>query len=185
MTIRYLDSIYRLCPLLRMARAAVCSTIFCAACLVAMAACCPCRRMAVAAVETADSVRVECRTVREIVRDTVVVALPREAERVVVRDTVSHLETSLAESDARINPDGSLTHTLANRRTGLTVEVAHEVERRDSVVWRDRVVTRQVEVVRPLTRRQRMQIVGFWVLAVLLTVVIWLYVRRFVRRWFV
>lgn len=138
----------------------------------AVPSCCPCRR---AAVSTADSVRVDVRVRREVVHDTVEVVLPRESARVVVRDTASHLETSLAESDARINADGSLTHTLSNRRTGLPVGVEREVVTRDSVVWRERVVTREVEVARPLTRWQRWQIGGFRVLAIFALAVIGLF----------
>ena len=125
------------------------------------AACCPCRQLASSEV---DSVRVETRVRREVVHDTVMVPLPREAERVVVRDTASHLETSLAVSDARILPDGSLKHTLANRPGMLPVAVEREVVTRDSIVWRDRVESRTVEVRRPLTRWQRVQMCGFWVL---------------------
>ena len=126
--------------------------------------CCPCRRLEVS---TADSVRVETRVRREVVHDTVLVSLPREAERVVVRDTVSRLETSLAVSEARILSDGSLDHTLTNRPGLLPVSVGREVVTRDSIVWRDRVQTRTVEVRRPLTRRQHVQIYGFWVLLAL------------------
>ena len=137
--------------------------------------CCPCRR---AAVSTADSVRVETRVRHEWVFDTVEVAVPRESERVVVRDTASLLETSLAVSEARINADGSLTHTLANRPVRLPVEVAREVVTRDSVVWRERVVTREVEVARPLTRWQLWQMHGFWVLLALTVAIIGLLIRR-------
>ena len=126
-----------------------------------LSSCCPCRRLEVSA---ADSVRVEMRVRREVVHDTVLVSLPHEAERVVVRDTASHLETSLAVSDARILPDGSLDHTLTNRTGLLPVAVGREVVTRDSIVWRDRVQTRRVEVQRPLTRLQRVQMYGFWVL---------------------
>lgn len=70
-----------------------------------------------------DSVRMEyIETVRI---DTVVVEVPVPAESVsqVVKDTVSHVETSLAESDAWINEDGSLGHSIKNKPQNLKAEV--------------------------------------------------------------
>lgn len=146
--------------------------------LFVLPSCCPCRRIAGS---TADSMRVETRVHREVVRDTVAVVLPRESERVTVRDTVSRLETSLAVSEARINRDGSLSHSLANRATVLPVTVDRVTVVRDSIVWRDRVQTRTVEVQRQLTRWQRVRLHGFWVL---LGVTI-LLVRLFVGKLFI
>ena len=140
--------------------------------------CCPCRRLEVS---VADSVRVETRVRREVVHDTVRVALPREAERVVVRDTASHLETSLALSDARILPDGSLDHTLTNRPATLPVAVGREVVTRDSIVWRDRVQTLTVEVQRSLTAWQRVQMRGFWVLIAVAVLLVRLFVGKLFR----
>ena len=71
-------------------------------------ACCPCRHLTTL---TADSVRVETIVRTEYIPDTVLVEVPVESERQTVRDTTSHLETSFATSDARINADGSLSHT--------------------------------------------------------------------------
>lgn len=114
-----------------------------------------------------DSVRVETVIRTEIIPDTVYVEVPEETVRQTVRDTASHLETSLAVSDARLNADGMLFHSLENKGGKRPVEVKKEVVYRDSVVYRDRAVTRTetVEVRRPLTRWQRMQIWGFWALA--------------------
>ena len=57
--------------------------------------------------------------------DTVVVEVPVPAESVsqVVKDTVSHVETSLAESDAWINDDGTLGHSIKNKPKKLKAEV--------------------------------------------------------------
>lgn len=74
-------------------------------------------------VSNTDSVRTEyIETVRI---DTVKVEVPVPAESVsqVVRDSVSHVETSLAESDAWINEDGSLGHRMKNKLQNLKAEV--------------------------------------------------------------
>lgn len=95
--------------------------------------------------ETSDEkVRIEY---REIVKtDTVTVQLPPERIEVIRRDS-SHLETILAASDAQIQPDGTLFHTLRNKPYTPEIEVRY-IDRetvRDSIVYRDREVPYFVE----------------------------------------
>ena len=69
----------------------------------------------VVVVEGKDSIRIEER-VREIkVTDTLFVEVPMQKESTTVRDSMSHLENDYAISDARINPDGSLSHSLETK----------------------------------------------------------------------
>ena len=143
---------------------------------ISLSSCCPCRR---AGASTADSLRIETHIRRETLRDTVYIALPRESERAVVRDTVSRLETSLAISCARINADGSLSHTLSNRRAELPAAVDRVTEVRDSIVWRDRTVVQRVEVGRPLSAWQQLRLRGFWVLLAVSAVLLRAVVKKF------
>lgn len=133
-----------------------------------MTACCPCRHLSAS---QTDSVRVETIVRTEYVPDTVYVNVPVESERQTVRDTMSHLETSFAVSDARINADGSLFHSLANKAQVRPVPVEKEIVYRDSVVYRDRLNTEIVEVERDLTWWQQTQIIGFWALLGLAAIV--------------
>lgn len=142
--------------------------------------CCPCRKAAVPTVR--DSVRVETQIRTEYVRDTVLVEVPAEEKAQTVRDTTSHLETTFAESDAAIMPDGTLYHTLRNKPQQHPAEVETKVVSRDSIIYR--VKTEHVEVERDLTWWQQTRLRGFWVL---LAVVVWLLrkpvvelVRRFI-----
>ena len=144
--------------------------------------CCPCRKASVPAVR--DSVRVETQIRTEYVRDTVLVEVPVETREHTVRDTTSHLETTFAESDAAIMPDGALYHTLRNKPQRHPAEVETKVVYRDSIIYRDRIKTERVEVERELTWWQQTRLRGFWVL---LAVVVWLlrkpvveFVRRFI-----
>ena len=130
--------------------------------------CCPCRKASVPTVR--DSVRVETQIRTEYVRDTVLVEVPVEEKAQTVRDTTSHLETTFAESDAAITPDGALHHTLRNKPQQHPAEVETKVVYRDSIIYRDREKTVQVEVERPLTWWQQICLRGFWVL---LAVVVW------------
>ena len=142
-----------------------------------LAGCSPCRRLA--ASSSTDSTRVEIRTREVFVRDTVLLEIPAQSERITTRDTASHLENDFARSDARINTDGTLFHTLATKPQHRPTPLLRPVEYRDSIVYRDRreVVTEQVNI---LTRWQRWQIRGFWTLLALTALLAGLRIRRLV-----
>lgn len=125
--------------------------------LAALAGCCPCRR---GAVSQSDSIRIETVVRTEYVRDTVYVDMPSEATSQTVMADSSHLETSLAVSDARVGTDGRLHHSLHNKAYRLPFEVQTRVEHRDSIVYIDKVITKTENV---LTRSQQRQIHGFWI----------------------
>lgn len=129
--------------------------------LAAMTACCPCRHLTTS---TRDSVRVETVVRTERIPDTVFVDVPAERERQTVRDTTSHLETSFAISDARINPDGALFHSLENKPQKQPVSTEKEVIYRDSIIYQNRTNTETIEVERKLTWWQQTKMRGFWVL---------------------
>ena len=136
--------------------------------LAVFSACCPCRHLTTS---TADSIRVETVVRYERILDTVYMDVPVEIVRETVRDTTSHLETSFASSDARINPDGSLYHSLENKPQKRPAPVEKDIVYRDSIVYRDRVNTEFVEVERKLTWWQQTQMRGFWLLLVVVILV--------------
>ena len=123
--------------------------------------------------EERDSVRVE--TVTIYVPDTVFVEIPAQTAERETRDSVSNLENDYATSEARINPDGSLYHDLKTKPQKKPVEFQKPVERRDSIVNRERVrtetVTETVEVPRQLTWFQKTSIYGFWAAIIFLLIV--------------
>ncbi len=108
----------------------------------------------------------------EFVRDTVWRDFPLIVERVTVRADSSRLENRYATSDARINLDGSLSHSLATKPQREPIPIDRPVEDRDSIVYRDRKVDVEkiVEVERDLSWWQQTQIGGFWVLLAALAV---------------
>lgn len=129
---------------------------------------------------TTDSIRVEIRDRIVHIRDTVTLEVPVEIERVVTRDTISHLETSFASSDASIDSGGYLHHSLANKAGKRPVGVKTEVIVRDSIVYRDRKVINTVEVEREESWWQRTQRTGFWVLLSILVVIVGLKLKKFI-----
>lgn len=136
--------------------------------LAAMTACSPCRHLSTS---TRDSVRVEVRTRTEFIRDTVYRDIPVQSEKVTTQDTTSHLENDYAESDARINMDGSLFHTLSTKPRRETIPIDKPVEYKDSIIYRDRAVKEVVQVEKELSWWQKTQIRGFWALLVVFTFV--------------
>lgn len=86
-----------------------------------------------------ERVRVEYREILKT--DTVTVQLPQERIEVIRRDS-SHLETSLAASDARIQPDGTIYHTLRNKPFTPKIEVQYKDREtiRDSIVYQTKEV---------------------------------------------
>ena len=113
-----------------------------------------------------DSVRTEVRYRTEWRRDTVYLDIPKQVAERTAKDTVSLLETDYALSVARILPSGLLQHRLENKPQKRPHEVQTPIIYRDSIVYRDRDNTR-IEVRKerlPLTKWQRWQMRGFWLL---------------------
>lgn len=110
-----------------------------------------------------DSLYVEYR--ERIVHDTVMYEPPQESTYVQTKDTTSHLETSLAESDASI-VDGILYHSLRNKPQKIPVPVVVTVH--DATISQSSVLTKIVEVPAKLTKAQERWIrLGKWATGIL------------------
>lgn len=114
-------------------------------------------------IEYRDSVRVEYQ--ERTVHDTAFFQVPVEVEKIVTRDTASHLQNSLATSDAVVS-GGLLHHTLATRPQSVPVPVAVTVRDTVYIEKSAQVTTEIVEGPAPLTWWQRFRIGSFyWLLA--------------------
>ena len=69
------------------------------------------------------------------------VALPLESHSIITKSK-SHLETSVAESDAEIDSLGLLHHTLVNKKDSIRTKIQYV----DKIVYRDSVEVREVPV---------------------------------------
>lgn len=107
-----------------------------------------------------ERVRVEYREILKT--DTVTVQLPPERIEVIRRDS-SHLETSLAASDARIQPDGTIYHILRNKPFTPKIEVKYKDREtiRDSIVYQTKEVPYFVEKELNGWQKFRMRIGGY------------------------
>ena len=98
-----------------------------------MMGCSICQRVQYVPVENkVDSVIIE-KIVERV--DSVEVPVPGESVEVVRQDS-SHLETSVAISDAKIDSNGVLHHTLKNKDVNLKKEI----------VYKDKIIEKKVEV---------------------------------------
>lgn len=121
-----------------------------------------------------DSMRVEYREHVIFVPDTVYVEIPPQTAERTTADSVSHLENDYASSDARLNFDGTLTHTLFTKPQTMSVPTERKIECRDSIVYRDRVIKGKETVTEYVEHKlswwERTQIYGFWAAIILVAV---------------
>ena len=119
-----------------------------------------------------DSTRVEVHTITKTVHDTAYVELPVFVERNVTKDTTSTLENPYAKSEASIT-DGLLSHSLQTKPVKHPVQIEKEIVYRDSLIYRDRIVTNTVEVPAELTPWQsfKMKTGGITLTTLLLAIV--------------
>lgn len=110
--------------------------------------------------------------IETVVIDTVKieVPVPMESANQVVPDSTSHLETSLALSDAWINPDGTLGHSIANKPGKLDADVLvpniTKTTEKESIKEKEIPVPSPypVEVEREWTLMEQIKLAAFWYL---------------------
>ena len=98
------------------------------------------------------------------------VALPLESHSIITKSK-SHLETSVATSDAEIDSLGMLHHTLANKKDSLKREIKYI----DKIVYRDSVITKEVPVevkvpIRYIPKFYQFTFILFWIIVLFIVV---------------
>ena len=91
--------------------------------------------------------------------DTAYFEVPVEVEKIVTRDTTSHLENSLAISDAMVT-DGFLHHSLETKPQKVPVPVV--IHLRDTIKQEAQIVYKEVPVEQPLSWWQKFRMDAFW-----------------------
>ena len=122
-----------------------------------------------------DNTKVEVKVVEKIVKDTAWFELPVIVEKVSTLDTASVLENKYAKSEAAVS-GGVLYHSLSTKPVREPVSVESKETVRDSIVYRDRIQTKTVEVEKKLTWWQslKMKTGGITLLAIVLIVILFL-----------
>ena len=96
--------------------------------------------------------------------ELVSVALPLESHTIVTPTKKSHLETSVATSDASIDSLGLLHHTLTNKKDSISTKIQYI----DKIVYRDSVEEKEVPVevpvpVRYIPKFYKFTFILFWI----------------------
>ena len=104
------------------------------------------------------------------------VALPLESHSIITKSK-SHLETSLAESDAEIDSLGLLHHTLVNKKDSIKTKIQYI----DKIVYRDSIETKEVPVevpvpVRYIPKFYKFTFILFWIFVLFISVKV---IRKF------
>lgn len=94
-----------------------------------------------------------------VIHDTTEVEIPLEVEKVVTRDTASHLANRWAESDAVVS-GGFLSHSLSSRPQIVKIPV--EVHTTDTLIKEAQIIEKPVEIEKPLSWWESFKIGAFW-----------------------
>ena len=116
-----------------------------------------------------DNTKVEVKVVEKIVKDTAWFELPVIVEKVATLDTASVLENKYAKSEASVS-GGVLHHSLQTKPVREPVEVQIKEIVRDSLVYRDRIQTKTIEVEKKLTpwQQAKMKVGGICFILIIL-----------------
>lgn len=111
------------------------------------------------------------------IRDSVVlVSIPTESSsQIVFASDTSHLETSVAESDAWTDESGRIHHTLNNKSREKLPAIVPIYDRAIMLDERQIItITKNVEVEKELTSWQTFRLKGFWyLLGVIALWIVW------------
>lgn len=102
--------------------------------------------------------------------ELVSVAIPNESHSIITKSK-SHLETSVAESDAEIDSLGLLHHTLVNKKDSLKREIQYI----DKIIYRDSIEVKEVPVevevpVRYIPKFHQFTFILFWIFVLFIVV---------------
>lgn len=102
--------------------------------------------------------------------ELVSVAIPNESHSIITKSK-SHLETSVAESDAEIDSLGLLHHTLVNKKDSLKREIQYI----DKIIYRDSIEVQEVPVevevpVRYIPKFHQFTFILFWIFVLFIVV---------------
>ena len=98
------------------------------------------------------------------------VALPLESHSIITKSK-SHLETSVATSDAEIDSLGMLHHTLNNKKDSIKTKIQYV----DKIVFKDSIITKEVPVeikvpVRYIPKFYQFTFILFWIIVLFIVV---------------
>lgn len=116
-----------------------------------------------------------------VVHDTATVEIPYEVEKIVTRDTMSHLENNFAKSDAKVE-GGFLYHSLETKPQKIPVPVTIHVT--DTLYKESEVITeiKEVKIEKPLSWWKRIQLDVFpWLFGAFVLLLLWVFRKPLIK----
>lgn len=103
--------------------------------------------------------------------ELVSVAIPLESHTIVTPTKKSHLETSVATSDAEIDSLGMLHHTLVNKKDSISTKIQYV----DKISYRDSIEVKEVPVevpvpVRYIPKFYKFTFILFWIFVLFIVI---------------
>ena len=118
----------------------------------------------------ASNIRIIAKDSLIIHTELVSVAIPNESHSIITKKK-SHLETSVATSDAEIDSLGLLHHTLVNKKDSLKSKIQYV----DKIVYRDSIEVKEVPVevpvpVRYIPKFYKFTFILFWIFVLFIVI---------------
>ena len=125
----------------------------------------------------ASSIKIVSKDSLVVHTELVGVAIPNEQYSIITKSEKSHLETSVAESDAEIDSLGLLHHTLINKKDSIKTKIQYI----DKILYRDSIKVKEVPVEKPVPVRYvpkfyQFTFILFWVFVLFILVKV---IRKF------
>lgn len=122
-------------------------------------------------IQSSNNIKIIAKDSLVIHTELVSVAIPNESHTIVTPTKKSHLETSVAESDAEIDSVGMLHHTLTNKKDSLSTKIQYI----DKIVYRDSIEIREVPVevkvpVKYIPKFHQFTFILFWIFVLLVVI---------------
>lgn len=90
-------------------------------------------------IQSSNNIKIVSKDSLVIHTELVSVAIPNESHSIITKKK-SHLETSVAESDAEIDSLGLLHHTLVNKKDSIKTKIQYV----DKIIYRDSIEVKEV-----------------------------------------
>lgn len=116
------------------------------------------------------------------VHDTTYIEIPAQTAERTTQDSTSVLENDYAISVACINEDGTLFHSLNTKPQKKPVPVDKEIERKDSIIYVDKLIKEPVLVEKELGRWEKTCISWFPYLLVAMILTLIIILRKLILR---
>lgn len=110
-----------------------------------LCACATSRKLPATTVQETTNRNVDVKYEKVFVHDTTYIKIPAQTAERTTQDSTSRLENDYAISVACINADGTLFHSLNTKPQKKPVPVCKEIERKDSIIYVDKVIPVYIE----------------------------------------